>query len=83
MVTRWKPNGLSHSRCWRSDLYSRRNASNPRRIFAAKPGVHCHYLTWSPDDRFVYFVGGTPSTEEMDIWRIPVASSGQAAIRSE
>jgi len=55
-----------------------RNASNPRRIFAAKPGVHCHYLTWSPDGRYIYFVGGTPSTEEMDIWRIPIASTSQA-----
>src|SRR5205814_516982 len=57
-----------------------RNASNPKRLFAAKPGVHCHYLTWSPDGRYVYFVRGTPSTEEMDIWRIPITSTGQAPI---
>jgi Tol biopolymer transport system component len=40
--------------------------------------VHCHYLTWSPDGRYIYFVLGTPSTEEMDIWRIPIASTSQA-----
>jgi Tol biopolymer transport system component/DNA-binding winged helix-turn-helix (wHTH) protein len=56
------------------------NGSNPKRVFAEKPGVHCHYLTWSPDGRYVYFVGGTPSTEEMDIWRIPLKNSDQAAI---
>jgi Tol biopolymer transport system component/DNA-binding winged helix-turn-helix (wHTH) protein len=56
------------------------NGSNPKRIFAEKPGVHCHYLTWSPDGRYVYFVSGTPSTEEMDIWRIPVTNSDQAVI---
>jgi len=48
------------------------NASNRRRIFAAEPGVHCHFLIWSPDGRFIYFAKGTPTTD-MDIWRIPVA----------
>jgi serine/threonine protein kinase/Tol biopolymer transport system component len=52
-----------------------RNGSNPRRIFVAPPGVHGHYQTWSPDGRFIYFVRGTPATEEWDIWRIPVSPS--------
>jgi Tol biopolymer transport system component len=47
-----------------------RNASNPQRIFAAEPGVHCHFLIWSRDGRFIYFAKGTPTTD-MDIWRIP------------
>ena len=51
------------------------NASNPQKIFAAEPGVHCHFLIWSRDGRFVYFVKGTPTTD-MDIWRIP-ARGGQ------
>jgi len=55
-----------------------RNGSNPRRLFGAQPGTHCHYLTWSPDGRFVYFVRGTPQTEEMDIWRISVTASNTA-----
>jgi serine/threonine protein kinase/Tol biopolymer transport system component len=49
-----------------------RNASNPQKIFAAEPGVHCHFLIWSRDGRFIYFAKGTPTTD-MDIWRIPVA----------
>jgi serine/threonine protein kinase len=56
-----------------------RNGSNPRRIFGAQPGVHSHYPTWSPDGRFIYFVSGIPQTEEMDIWRIPVAQTETAA----
>ena len=55
-----------------------RNGNNPKRIFVAQPGVHGHYLTWSLDGRFVYFVRGTPPTEEMDIWRIPVPQSDTA-----
>jgi Tol biopolymer transport system component len=47
-----------------------RNASNPKRIFIAEPGVHCHFLIWSLDGRFIYFAKGTPTTD-MDIWRIP------------
>jgi Tol biopolymer transport system component len=53
-----------------------RDGSNPKRIFAEKPGVHCHYKIWSLDGRFIYFVKGSPTTEEMDIWRIPVSASG-------
>jgi Tol biopolymer transport system component len=53
-----------------------RNASNPQRVFAGEPGVHCHFLIWSPDGRFIYFVKGTPTTD-MDIWRIP-ARGGNA-----
>ena len=47
-----------------------RNGSNPRKIFAEGSGAHCHYLTWSRDGRFVYFVRGLP-LERTDIWRIP------------
>ena len=47
----------------------------PKRIFAPEPGSHRHHLAWSPDARFVYFVMGRPTTDEMDIWRIPVSST--------
>jgi Tol biopolymer transport system component len=56
-----------------------RNGSNPRRLFIAPPAVHQHYLTWSPDGRFIYFVSGIPQTEELDIWRIAVARTETAA----
>ena len=55
-----------------------RNGGNPRQICVAKPGIHQHYVTWSPDGRFVYFVRGIPP-DEMDIWR--VASAGGVAER--
>jgi serine/threonine protein kinase/Tol biopolymer transport system component len=56
-----------------------RNGGNPRQVFIDKRGVHNHYLTWSPDGRFVYFVRGIPSPYDMDIWRVP--SGGGAAER--
>ncbi len=49
---------------------------NPKRIYIANPGVHNHYLAWSPDGRFIYFSHGLPP-DEMDIWRIP-STGGQA-----
>ena len=51
------------------------NGGNPKEIFRQRPGVHCHFLTWSPDGRYIYFVSGTPTTEETDIWRIPMSST--------
>jgi Tol biopolymer transport system component len=47
-----------------------RSGANARRIFGDQPGIHNHYPTWSPDGRWIYFVHGTPSTKEMDLWRI-------------
>lgn len=43
---------------------------NARRLFVSDPGIHNHYLSWSPDGRFVYFSRGFPP-DDMDIWRIP------------
>ena len=53
-----------------------RNGRNPTRVHIAPPGIHSHYLNWSPDGRFIYFVGGIPPSE-MDVWRVP-ASGGTA-----
>jgi serine/threonine protein kinase/Tol biopolymer transport system component len=55
-----------------------RNGGNPRQICVAKPGIHQHYVTWSPDGRYVYFARGIPP-DEMDIWR--VGSAGGVAER--
>ena len=52
------------------------NTSNPRKLFAGTPGVHCHFLTWSLDGRSIYFVKGTPTTDT-NIWRI-AARGGSA-----
>jgi Tol biopolymer transport system component len=43
---------------------------NSRRLFVADPGIHSHYLSWSPDGRFLFFAHGVPPNE-MDVWRIP------------
>ena len=79
----WSPDGKSlayHTNDPGDPIFiADRNGSNPRQIFVAQPGVHGHYLTWSPDGRFIYFVRGTLPTEEMDIWRIPVSPSEAAA----
>jgi dipeptidyl aminopeptidase/acylaminoacyl peptidase len=46
--------------------------SEGRHIFSTSPGRHGHFLVWSPDQTFIYFVhsleGAVP--ERMDIWRI-------------
>jgi Tol biopolymer transport system component/predicted Ser/Thr protein kinase len=43
---------------------------NPRRILINDPGLHNHYPVWSQDGRWIYFVRGSPSTSQMDVWRI-------------
>ena len=53
-----------------------RNGRNPHQVFTEKPGGHCHFLTWSPDGRFIYFTRGVIATEEFDIWRIRIAANG-------
>ena len=79
----WSPDGRSlvyHTNDLGDPIFiADRNGSNPRQIFVAPPGVHGHYLTWSPDGRFIYFVRGILPTEEMDIWRIRVSPSEAAA----
>jgi Tol biopolymer transport system component len=54
------------------------NGSNAHRISIDKPGIHCHFLMWSPDGRYLYFARGYP-VDQMDIWRLP--SSGGAPER--
>ena len=75
----WSPDGRNvvyHTNVLGDPIFiADRNGNNPRQIFVAPPGVHGHYLTWSPDGRFIYFVRGTLQNEEMDIWRIPVSQS--------
>lgn len=52
------------------------NGGNARKLFSQEPWAHCHHLSWSPDGRFLYFVRGSPTTSETDIWRIPVEGAG-------
>jgi Tol biopolymer transport system component len=41
-------------------------------IFTGRKGEHNHYVTFSPDKRYVYFVRTWRSTEA-DVWRVAVA----------
>jgi serine/threonine protein kinase/Tol biopolymer transport system component len=47
------------------------NGGNAKQLFAHKGVGHCHYLTWSPDGRYVYFTFGLPPT---DIMRVRIDS---------
>ena len=44
-------------------------SSEARKIFSAPPGLHSHFLVWSPDQAFIYFVQGA-LPDRLDIWRI-------------
>jgi Tol biopolymer transport system component len=57
-----------------------RNGNNPRQIYVDRPGVHNHFLTWSPDGRFIYFVKGVVTTDETDVWRFAVPADGARAV---
>ncbi|HEX4227496.1 MAG TPA: LpqB family beta-propeller domain-containing protein [Bryobacteraceae bacterium] len=47
-----------------------RDGANARRIFGDSPDRHNHYLAWGADGEWIYFVHGTPASDEMDLWRI-------------
>jgi len=70
----WSPDGsmIAYHETTPSDpiFVADTDGRNPRRIFRSDPGVHNHYLAWSPDGRFIFFSRGLPP-DRMDIWRIP------------
>jgi Tol biopolymer transport system component/DNA-binding winged helix-turn-helix (wHTH) protein len=43
-----------------------------RRIYAAAPGIHCHFPLWSRDGKTIYFVQGFVP-DEMDLWQVSAA----------
>jgi Tol biopolymer transport system component len=47
------------------------DGSNRTPLFKAEPGQHNHFLSWSPDGRYLYFARGLVTSDEMDVWRIP------------
>ena len=55
--------------------------SAPRQIHLAPKGIHNHFQVWSPDDRHIYFVRGSPP-DEMDIWRMQPDGSDLQRISS-
>jgi Tol biopolymer transport system component len=79
----WSPDGLRiayHTSEDGDPIYiADRNGANARQLLADRPGIHNHFPAWSPDGRWLYFVRGIPSANEMDVWRVP--SSGGSAER--
>jgi serine/threonine protein kinase/Tol biopolymer transport system component len=53
-----------------------------RQIYVAAPGVHLHFLTWSPDGKFIYFVRGDPPSGDWDIWRLRPTGAGLERLTS-
>ncbi len=47
-----------------------RTGASPRQILIDNPGIHNHYPVWSRDGQWIYFVRGSPTTSQMDLWRI-------------
>jgi serine/threonine protein kinase len=47
-----------------------RTGANPHQILISKPGIHNHYPVWSRDGQWIYFVQGSVTTNETDLWRI-------------
>jgi dipeptidyl aminopeptidase/acylaminoacyl peptidase len=79
----WSPDGAAltyHETTPGDPIYvAGRAGEQPRRVFGGPPGVHAHYLAWSPDGRFLYFSHGLPP-DGMDIWRIPAAGGAAEQI---
>ncbi len=46
------------------------NGANARQVFSLGPGGHNHFLTWSPDGLWIYFVSGPWESLDMDLWRV-------------
>ena len=70
----WSPDGASIVYHTYGDgdpvFVADRNGANPRQIFHREAGWHNHFLTWSPDGRWIYFVSGIKATAESEVWRI-------------
>jgi Tol biopolymer transport system component/predicted Ser/Thr protein kinase len=47
-----------------------RTGASPHQILRDKPGIHNHYPIWSRDGQWIYFVRGSVTTSQMDLWRI-------------
>jgi Tol biopolymer transport system component len=71
---RWSPDGahLAYHTLDSGDpiFVADRDGSNPHQIFRDQPDKHNHYICWGESGEWIYFVHGTPATQEMDLWRI-------------
>ena len=76
----WSPDGKTlvfHTTAPGDPLFVRTaNNPNAQQIYSAAPGGHCHFLTWSPDGEFIYFVRGDPPSADWDVWRLRPSGAG-------
>ena len=76
----WSPDGtrlVFHTTAPGDPLFVRAALdATAHQIYVAPPGTHCHFLTWSPDGEFIYFVRGVPPAAVWDIWRIRPSGAG-------
>ncbi|HEY1338941.1 MAG TPA: protein kinase [Bryobacteraceae bacterium] len=56
------------------------DGASARRIFRTNPAEHAHYPVWSPDGRYVYFIGGGVRLAQADVWRVPAAGGSAEQI---
>ena len=72
----WSPDGrLAYHTLDAGDpiFVADRDGANEHQIFADRPDRHNHFLSWGQGGdggQWIYFVHGTPATQEMDLWRI-------------
>jgi len=76
----WSPDGgrvAFHTTAPGDPLFVRAaTEATAQQIYVAAPGIHCHFLTWSPDGKFIYFVRGDPPSADWDIWRLLPSGAG-------
>ena len=74
----WSSDGTQlvfHTTAPGDPLFVRAPGAAARRVYVASPGVHCHFPTWSPDGKSIYFVRGEPPGN-WDLWRLRLSGAG-------
>jgi Tol biopolymer transport system component/DNA-binding winged helix-turn-helix (wHTH) protein len=76
----WSPDGTQmvfHTSAPGDPMFVRATGeATAREIYVAPPGIHCHFPTWSPDGKFIYFIRGDPPSADWDVWRIRPSGAG-------
>jgi serine/threonine protein kinase len=82
----WSPDGrylIFHTTAPGDPLFMRAATDRTaHQIYVDAPGTHCHFLTWSPDGKFIYFVRGDPPSADWDIWRLRPSGTGLERLTS-